>query len=137
MTVLAPDDPRSRVRCLSCGYSLVGAPTSRCPECGEEWTLEAAELDARKNLSKGERRHDVFLAVLFGLGALLTGFVAWIIYRTHAVPGDWGMAVLIAMLAFSGLMAWFSVECVLTVRRRRRGRVYAILWSILKSREDS
>ena len=132
---MKPDDPRRQVRCFKCGYSLLGAPTSRCPECGEEWTLEAAELDAAKNLSPAEQRQDVFLAVLFGCGAPLTALGAWIVDRTGAAPRDWGMAVLIAMLALSGLMAWFSVECAMAARRRRRGRWYAILWRLLKGRD--
>jgi len=127
------EDPRQHLRCLSCGYPLASAKTLRCPECGTEWTLEAAELDAAKNLTPVQRRHDGFLAILFGFGTPLTLFVAWIIYRTHAAPRDWAMAVLIAMIAFAALMAWFSVECLLASRRGRRSRWYTILYQLLRN----
>ena len=31
---------RERLVCLTCGYSLVGLREARCPECGEQATLD-------------------------------------------------------------------------------------------------
>jgi hypothetical protein len=35
-----PVDPGSAPRCMSCGYLLIGLRSTRCPECGDEPTLD-------------------------------------------------------------------------------------------------
>ena len=38
---MLPEVLRSMGRCESCGYSLTGATTDRCPECGEPISTES------------------------------------------------------------------------------------------------
>ena len=49
------------VRCLDCGYALVGLPDGRCPECGSPFArgLLLVETYARVRLPRGDKRRRI------------------------------------------------------------------------------
>lgn len=119
-----PEPPRRRkrrgmpdVQCLGCGYALKGSPTPVCPECGEEWRFEAAERDARNQLSGPERAGEAALSLYFLLGAVVVGTVCAQAIR-RGIGQMWVLALASGVSAIYLLV--LSGDAVRSVVRRRR-----------------
>lgn len=74
------------VHCLNCGQNLEGVPSTKCPECGTEWTLTAAYNSThRETLSIRDRLVLAFYGGKFTFIAYLFLLLAG--WRFWPVPG--------------------------------------------------
>jgi hypothetical protein len=66
------DRPRGRPRCPKCWYLMIGAPSLRCPECGQ------AVVDERQFYRVRRRYRWASLGLTLALAPLATGVATWI-----------------------------------------------------------
>lgn len=102
------------LRCLRCGYSLLGSPLPRCPECGSPFGLSIENGDTLALFRREIAMAHSVLALLSGftLAYWLTGIVSWISIRGQIFPWDSGVALsafAIATLVSFGAMVQMAI----------------------------
>jgi hypothetical protein len=102
-------------RCAHCNYILAGLTSRRCPECGEPFTIDSAQMHGREpapdmvNLISAVRRDTI--KFYSGVGLLVAGFmipnIAGGAFRTSGPMSFRGLVMLIIIFPAMMFTAYF------------------------------
>ena len=94
------------VRCYRCGYSLLGLPSRRCPECGTEHTARSLATGARP---REPRRWSARTALLVARAGWTTAAAAAGALALFAAAAE-AWPVTPVCIAAAGLAGWRRVD---------------------------
>ena len=129
----APDSPTNPIGlCLDCGYSLVGLPTPRCPECGREFDpMDPSTMNMGRELS--ELAQWVLGPLRWPVNLVSWGALAYALWEAR-LPGEQiatsiSLYVLIALGVF-----WLGWPVVRYLAAGKYGWPYSLLMRGQKQR---
>ncbi len=91
--------------CLNCGYNLIGAVSSRCPECGTHF--DAHEWRRLATVLKRQRQEFEEAATWVKLGCKAAGIALAVVILGMVIRPGWGMFFFRAVGVLGGFAALF------------------------------